>query len=105
MQQLGVDTGQSSQPLRVELVVLAPAAIDQTDVPRIGRDRLVPELLQQDARPEKLGAALLEYLENPKLAAALKEEFRRIHAILRNNADERAADAVLEVVGASTGVA
>ena len=66
---------------------------------------LVPELLQDDARPEKLGAALLEYLENPKLAAALKEEFRRIHAILRNNADERAADAVLEVVSASTGVA
>jgi lipid-A-disaccharide synthase len=66
---------------------------------------LVPELLQDDARPEKLGAALLEYLENPKLAEALKEEFRRIHAILRNNADERAADAVLDVVAASTRVA
>ena len=63
-----------------------------------GRD-LVPELLQNDARPEKLGAALLEFLEDPDLAAALKEEFRRIHGVLRNHADERAADAVLEVMG------
>jgi lipid-A-disaccharide synthase len=60
---------------------------------------VVPELLQAEAEPEKLGAALLEFLENPKLAGALKEEFRRIHAILRNHADERAADAVLEVTG------
>ena len=64
---------------------------------------LVPELLQDDARPEKLGAALLEFLENPNLAAALREEFRRIHGILRNHADERAADAVLEVMGVPAG--
>ena len=50
---------------------------------------LVPELLQHEARPEKLGAALLEFLDNPRLCADLKEEF---------HADERAADAVLEVM-------
>lgn len=60
---------------------------------------LVPELLQDDARPEKLGAALLQYLEDPKRADVLKDEFRRIHNDLRNHADERAADAVLEVMG------
>jgi lipid-A-disaccharide synthase len=60
---------------------------------------LVPELLQDDATPEKLGGALLRYLENPKQAELLKEEFRRIHGVLRNHADERAADAVLEVMG------
>lgn len=60
---------------------------------------LVPELLQDDAKPEKLGAALLGFLEDPKRSDALKKEFRRIHGILRNNADERAADAVLEVMG------
>lgn len=64
---------------------------------------VVPELLQHDAEPEKLGAALLEFLENPTLAGALKEEFRRIHGILRNHADERAADAVLEVMGMPVG--
>ena len=60
---------------------------------------VVPELLQDDATPEKLGDALLWYLENPEQADVLKEEFRRIHAVLRNHADERAADAVLEVMG------
>ena len=46
VQQLGIDPGQASQSLRIQLVVLVPAAVDQADVPRIGRDRLVPELLQ-----------------------------------------------------------
>ena len=64
---------------------------------------LVPELLQDDAKPEKLGAALLQFLEDPKQTEALKEEFRRIHGILRNHADERAADAVLEVMGVLQG--
>lgn len=62
---------------------------------------LVPELLQDDATPEKLGGALLEYLEKPAKAELLKEEFRRIHGVLRNQADERAADAVLELMGVS----
>lgn len=64
---------------------------------------VVPELLQDDAKPEKLGAALLQYLEDPKRADTLRKEFRRIHGILRNNADERAADAVLEVMGITAG--
>ncbi len=64
---------------------------------------VVPELLQDDAEPEKLGAALLQFLEDPKRADALKEEFRRIHGILRNHADERAADAVLDVMGVPQG--
>ena len=46
-QQLGIDPGQTSQSLGIQLVVLVPAAVDQTDVSGIGRDRLVPELLQQ----------------------------------------------------------
>ena len=64
---------------------------------------LVPELLQGDATPEKLGGALLEYLDNPAKAELLKDEFRRIHGVLRNRADERAADAVLEVMGVPVG--
>jgi len=64
---------------------------------------VVPELLQDDGTAEKLGAALLRFLEDPKQTQALKEEFRRIHGILRNHADERAADAVLEVMGVPQG--
>ena len=64
---------------------------------------VVPELLQDDTTPEKLGGALLRYLEHPKQADLLEAEFRRIHAVLRNHADERAADAVLEVMGVPRG--
>jgi hypothetical protein len=46
---------------------------------------------------------LLRFLDDPKQAQALEEEFRRIHGILRNHADERAADAVLEVMGMPRG--
>lgn len=64
---------------------------------------VVPELLQDDAEAHKLGAALLEFLDNPRLTEALKEEFRRIHGILSHHADERAADAILEVVALRVG--
>ena len=64
---------------------------------------IVPELLQNEAEPDKLGAALLEFLDDPKRTNALKQEFRRIHELLMNDADERAADAVLEVMDVPVG--
>ena len=64
---------------------------------------VVPEFLQDDATPENLGGALLGFLEDPGSTERLKEEFRRIHGRLRNHADERAADAALEVMGVPTG--
>ena len=62
--------------------------------------RLVPELLQDDATPERLGSALLDRLDHPERQQAVLEEFDRIHESLRNDAFDRAADAVLEVVTA-----
>lgn len=78
-------------------------------VPYVGLPNLladgsvVPEFLQDDATPENLGGALLGFLEDPDSAERLKQEFRRIHGRLRNHADERAADAALEVMGVPTG--
>jgi len=78
-------------------------------VPYVGLPNLlagrpvVPEFLQEDATPENLGGALLEFLEDPDRAERLKDEFRRIHARLRNDADERAADAALELMGVPIG--
>lgn len=74
------------------------------DIPYVGLPNLlagktlVPELLQDEARPEKLGAALLRYLNDPDLTESLLKEYQRIHEELRNDASERAADAVLELV-------
>jgi lipid-A-disaccharide synthase len=58
---------------------------------------LVPEFFQEQVRPEVLGPALLEQLDRPD-RAALIGEYGRIHRMLRCDASQRAADAVLELV-------
>jgi lipid-A-disaccharide synthase len=60
--------------------------------------RLVPELLQRDAVPEKLGAAVEHYLTHPQDARTVVAEFRRIAATLRVNAAQRAADEILKLL-------
>ena len=62
--------------------------------------RLVPELLQDDATPERLGPPVLDRLDHPDRQRPVLEEFDRIHRALRNDAFAKAADAVLEVVAA-----
>ena len=59
---------------------------------------LVPECIQKDASPEHMGQYLLDYIEKPELVQALVERFTAIHHELRQNTDQRAAEAVLEVV-------
>jgi lipid-A-disaccharide synthase len=58
---------------------------------------IVPELLQDDATPEKLAETLLKEA-TPERAAELEAEFTRIHEVLRQNTAEKAAAAVLEVL-------
>jgi lipid-A-disaccharide synthase len=60
--------------------------------------RVVPELLQQEVTPERLGAELLAWLGDPPRVEAAIAEFRRIHVELRQGASERAADAVLALI-------
>jgi lipid-A-disaccharide synthase len=60
--------------------------------------QIVPELIQGDVRPERLGQAVLDWLEHPEQVSNLESEFIRIHHALRQNADEAAAQAVREVV-------
>jgi lipid-A-disaccharide synthase len=61
--------------------------------------RLVPEFFQEQATPEALGAALLQALEDREHRATLEREFRRVHESLRVGGAERAAAAILELVG------
>ena len=60
--------------------------------------KVVPELIQGAATPERLGAELLDWLEAPTRVAALEKEVLAIHQTLRRNASERAAEAVLKVL-------
>ncbi|MEX1034043.1 MAG: lipid-A-disaccharide synthase [Cellvibrionaceae bacterium] len=59
---------------------------------------LVPEFLQEEVTPSRLGEQLMAYLENPTKVTKLQQEFLTIHKILRQDADERAADAILSLV-------
>ncbi|SET75445.1 lipid-A-disaccharide synthase [Marinobacter segnicrescens] len=64
----------------------------------LAQEELVPELLQDNATPEKLAAAVLERLDNPAERERLHEAFTRLHHMLRRNADERAAEAVSALI-------
>ncbi len=59
---------------------------------------VVPELLQEQATPARLALELGGWLDHPQRVAALQEEFRRIHELLRQGASDRAADAVLALI-------
>ncbi len=59
---------------------------------------LVPELLQNDATPEKLSAAVMHYFENPEEAQQLSKTFADMHGILKRNASQRAAAAIAKLI-------
>ncbi len=56
---------------------------------------VVPELLQENATPEKIAQATLDWLDSPEKCAELAAEFRRLHETLRCNASERIAEALM----------
>lgn len=56
---------------------------------------VVPELLQQDATPEKLAEAALAMLNDKAKLAEIESEFTAIHHSLRQNTAEKAATAIL----------
>jgi len=64
-----------------------------------GRE-LVPEFLQSRAIPEFMGEALLRLLDDPAARAAQLDGFRSLSGVLRRQADERAAEAVLALLHA-----
>ncbi len=61
-------------------------------------EKLVPELLQGEANPAALAAALLGLLRDTAAQRRQVERFHEFHHLLRQNAAEKAADAILEVL-------
>jgi len=66
----------------------------------LAKETLVPEFIQDAAKPEALSAALLDYLNQPEKVEALKKRFLEIHRELRCNANQQAAKAVVELLSA-----
>jgi lipid-A-disaccharide synthase len=60
--------------------------------------QLVPEFIQEAATPQALGSALLGWLDGAADTQAVMEAYAELHHALRRDADERAAEAVLEVI-------
>jgi lipid-A-disaccharide synthase len=59
---------------------------------------VVPELLQSDATPEKLSAAILDWLNHPSKVAQLKERFAKMHETLRRPTGLLVAQAVAQTI-------
>ncbi|MFV8781821.1 lipid-A-disaccharide synthase [Microbulbifer sp. SA54] len=64
----------------------------------LAQRELVPEILQNDATPEALGAAILQYFDDPLLQDQLRREFGELHQQLRRDASERAAESVCRLL-------
>ena len=60
-------------------------------------EKLVPELIQDDANPAALAGALLTLLRDTVAQRRQVERFREFHHLLRQDAAEKAARTVLEV--------
>jgi lipid-A-disaccharide synthase len=61
-------------------------------------DFVVPELMQQDANPESLAAALLDWLDAPARMAAVQEKFKALHLLLQRDTATLATDAIEKVI-------
>lgn len=60
---------------------------------------LVPELLQDEATPDKLATAVLDWLQTPERVRALEQRFTELHLSLRQNTAAKAAAALLPYLG------
>jgi lipid-A-disaccharide synthase len=61
-------------------------------------DFVVPELMQHDAKPEALAAALLDWLDSPARMAAVQEKFIALHHTLQRDTVQLATDAIQKVL-------
>lgn len=71
---------------------------DYVSLPNLlaGRE-LVKELLQEECEPQRLAQALTPLLEESETRHEMHDIFRQLHQQIRCNADEQAAQAVLEL--------
>ncbi len=58
---------------------------------------LVPEFLQEDAEPRAIAAAVSEFLNDPERRRFVSSEFAKLKAELALDADQRAAEAVIDL--------
>lgn len=60
---------------------------------------IAPERMQDECTPEHLAADVMRWFDSPADVAALQPTYDRLHALLRQDASARAADAVAGLIG------
>ena len=58
---------------------------------------LVPEFLQEDAEPDAIAASVSEFLNDPERRRFVSSEFAKLKTKLALDADQRAAEAVIDL--------
>ena len=61
-------------------------------------DFVVPELIQEDATPEKLASAMWELLDNPSRCEQMENRFTEMHHTLKRDTPSRVAQALEQIV-------
>ena len=64
----------------------------------LSKEPLAPEFIQDDITPERLADALLGFLSSDEKVLNIKEKYSALHAQLKQNAGQKAAEAVLDLV-------
>lgn len=64
----------------------------------LANECVVPEFIQQQATPENLAHAILEWFSHPEKINAIEEKFTMLHRELKCNASEKAAQAIMQLV-------
>ncbi len=59
---------------------------------------LVPEFMQDEARPEDIAAAVVELLDDPAQRQMISDTFAKLRIELAQNTNQRAADAVISLL-------
>jgi lipid-A-disaccharide synthase len=60
---------------------------------------VVPEFVQEDVNAERLGPALMAFLDNPARMSALAEQFAAMRATLQRDTPGLVAEAIAEAAG------
>lgn len=80
-------------------VVRPQVKVSYTSLPNLLANRvLVPEFIQKMATPAKMANEMLNLMDNSEEKQFLKKEFTAIHHALRQNANQQAAEALLQLI-------
>jgi lipid-A-disaccharide synthase len=66
----------------------------------LANEKLVPEYLQHEVTPDNLGHAILYWLEHETAVIQLNKRFTQLHLQLKQSANDRAAQAIVEMLAA-----